>query len=165
MEGLLRPGHFEGVVQVVHRLLNMVRPHNLYMGQKDYQQFCIVRHMINTLSLPTKIHMYPIVRENDGLAMSSRNVRLSDTGRIQSRYLHKSLKLLKESVQFDKLSISLLKAKKLLEAQNLDIEYLEVVDANTLEHVKDMSHPSPIIACLVVRIDDVRLLDNMIIKE
>ena len=165
MEGKLRPGHFAGVVQVVHRLLDMVKPHHLYMGQKDYQQFCIIRHMINELSLPIKIHMCPIVREADGLAMSSRNVRLSKTGRIQSIKLHKSLTFLKARVQNNSLVDSISEAIEFLHSQNLDVEYLEAVDAFDLGHVKDMKHPNPIVACLVVRIDGVRLLDNMIIKE
>ena len=165
MEGASRPGHFHGVVQVVHRLLDLVQPTHLYMGQKDFQQFCIIRHMIQSLNLSVHLHMCPIIREQDGLAMSSRNIRLSPTGRRQSSFLFKSLTLLKEQVKTNSLSVSINKAKDLLKKQNLDVEYLEVVDAHSLEPVKDFDHPNPIVACLVVRIDGVRLLDNMIIKE
>lgn len=165
MEGASRPGHFQGVIQVVHRLLDLVQPTHLYMGQKDFQQFCIIRHMIRSLNLPVHLHMCPIIREQDGLAMSSRNIRLSHSGRKQSSFLFKSLTLLKEQVKTNSLSASINKAKDLLKEQSLDVEYLEVVDAHSLESVKDFNHPNPIVACLVVRIDGVRLLDNMIIKE
>lgn len=165
MEGVSRPGHFEGVVQVMHRLLDLVQPTNLYMGQKDFQQFSIVQHMIHVLDLPVRIHMCPIIREKDGLAMSSRNRRLTSLGRKQARYINKSLLLLKEQVSMHSLSTSFNKAKDLLSEHNLDIDYFEVVDARTLEPVTDLAHPNPIVACIVVQIDGVRLLDNMIIKE
>ena len=121
--------------------------------------------MIEELSLPMSIHMCPIIREPDGLAMSSRNIRLSPTGREQAVNLYKSLILLKESISANDLNTGINRAKEFLDSKNLIVEYLEVVDGYNLESVVDLNYKNPIIACLVVRIDGVRLLDNMIIKE
>ena len=91
LEGAFRPGHFEGVVQVVHRLLTIVQPEELFMGQKDFQQFTIIQKMINELKMKTKLVVCDIVREKDGLAMSSRNVRLSKTERSNAFIIHENI--------------------------------------------------------------------------
>lgn len=164
MEGPNRPGHFEGVVEVVHRLLDIIKPDNLYMGQKDFQQFTIIGHMIRTLKMPTKLRVCPIIREDDGLAMSSRNVRLSKAIRPKCAILYKALSESKENLK--KKSIAKLEstATKMLSIKDFDPEYFKIVDGYTLQEVRDPKKHKLIVACTAVWAKDVRLIDNMVLK-
>ncbi len=163
MEGPNRPGHFEGVVQVVHRLLEIVEPDQLYMGQKDFQQFSIIAHMLKTLQMKTKLRVCPIIREADGLAMSSRNVRLKPSIRKRSTILYEALTYIKDNIHK--------KSPKTLEKKGLEMvsiadfkpEYLKIVDGYTLEPIKDSKDHSYIVACTAVWAGEVRLIDNMIL--
>ncbi|MCB0634630.1 MAG: pantoate--beta-alanine ligase [Lewinella sp.] len=163
MEGAFRPGHFAGVVQVVYRLLQLVQPDQLYMGQKDYQQLTIIREMIRQLELPVKLVMVPIRREPDGLAMSSRNVRLSPAFRAIAPVIHRILQQVKEQV--DEKSVSELEAwamQQLAEA-GLRPEYFEIVDGNTLKAISSLSKTKSAVACMAAWAGDIRLIDNMIL--
>ena len=164
MEGPNRPGHFEGVVQVVHRLLDIVRPSKLYMGQKDFQQFTIIRHMLKELEMDTALRVCPIIREEDGLAMSSRNVRLDDDIRPQCNVLHKALLYAKE--QLSQLSVSTIEDRAIakMSSSNFKPEYFEIVDGNTLKPIKNADDHNYIVACTAVWARSVRLIDNMILK-
>lgn len=164
MEGRFRPGHFEGVTEVVHRLLEIVQPDKLYMGQKDFQQFVIIKHLLQITASPTKIIMVPIVREKDGLAMSSRNIRLSPQGRKKAVMISKILFQAKLMALNKSLSDVLAFTKKEMRSQDLDYEYVELVDCNSLTDVSRSNPPSNAAICVVVRIDGVRLLDNLILR-
>lgn len=164
MEGEFRPGHFDGMAQVVNRLLNMVQPHSLYMGQKDFQQITIVRSMLTQQGSKVKLVMCPIKRQENGLAMSSRNVRLTPE--------HRSLAV--------KISQTLSAAKKLLDSKTpeevekwamheLSIpefkpEYFTIVDGITLQSIEDFSKTDFVVACTAVWAGEVRLIDNMVLK-
>ena len=164
MEGEFRPGHFEGMAQVVKRLLDIVNPHHLYMGQKDYQQLTIVRSMIRQLSLPVKLVMCPIKRETDGLAMSSRNVRLQPAIRERASILSETLK--KAKAKIGKISPAEIQKEAMasMTIQDFKPEYFRIVDGITLLPVEDASKSEEIVACTAVWAGDVRLIDNMILK-
>lgn len=165
MEAVFRKGHFEGVSTVVKRLLDIVQPHNLYMGQKDYQQLLIVKKMIEELELPVRLMMCPTVREADGLAMSSRNVLLSKEEREAAALIPQVLFRAKEKT-FDE-SFEELEAESIAELNSnplLRTEYFNIVDANTLTPVKNRKQNAPIAICTAVRAGSVRLIDNLIIS-
>lgn len=166
MEGEFRPGHFRGVAQVVKRLLDIVQPDAMYMGQKDYQQVAIIRHMTRTLKLPARVVMCPTIREADGLAMSSRNVRLSPEQRALAPAIHQTLQVAKEMLKegIEPEDIEHFAMGRLLEAR-LRPEYFEVVDGHTLLPVEFPAASPLIVACTAVWAGDVRLIDNLILKE
>jgi len=165
MEGPNRPGHFEGVVQVVHRLLSIVNPSHLYMGQKDFQQFTIIAHMLHTLKMKTKLVVCPIKRADDGLAMSSRNVRLKKKIRTEATVLFETLSYVK--VNQDKYTPAILKKKAIakLSIPQFRPEYFVIADGHTLKPVKKMADHKYVVACTAVWAGKVRLIDNMILKE
>lgn len=165
MEGEHRPGHFDGVVQVVKRLLDIVQCDRLYMGQKDFQQFTIIQHMIDTLGMSVQLIVCPILREDDGLAMSSRNRRLTPDHREKANIIHRVLTRSKEW----------LKSKSLTEIEETALEYMDVpgfrpeyftlIDGTTLEPIHDKEGVDYIVACTAVWAGEVRLIDNMILKN
>lgn len=164
MEGAMRPGHFDGVAQVVKRLLDLVQPTHLYMGQKDFQQFTIVQRMIDVLSLPVKLVVCPIVRETDGLAMSSRNQRLLPATRVRASVIYDTLRY--ASQQFATMQVADLQSICIerLTFGEFRPEYFEIVDGYTLRAIADVSQHDYIVACTAVWAGDVRLIDNMIYR-
>jgi pantoate--beta-alanine ligase len=166
MEGKFRPGHFEGMAEVVYRLLKITTPDLLFMGQKDFQQFAIIRKLIDWYQMPVDLVMCPTIREANGLAMSSRNVRLSVAAREKAGIIYNVLvsgKILfeqKRPVQ-NVQEIALEALRKV----GFDPEYFEVVDGYTLEKVVSKEYPDQIVACCAVKIEGVRLIDNLIWKE
>jgi pantoate--beta-alanine ligase len=165
MEGKFRDGHFEGVCQVVKRLLDIVTPDSLYMGQKDFQQFTIIQHMINVLKMPVKLVVCDIVREKHGLAMSSRNERLSKKAREEAALIHKTLKWIKRNR--NKYSIAELKAKAMdkLSPDGFKPEYVSIVNGHTLRGVRKMDAHDYVVVCTAVWTEDVRLIDNVVVKK
>jgi pantoate--beta-alanine ligase len=163
LEGFYRPGHFQGVCQVVDRLLEIIEPHTLYLGQKDYQQ-CMVIQKLLELTGRTKIHLRicPTKREADGLAMSSRNLRLNEKERKQAINISKVLNFMKKEI--DRLPIPEIKkiAVSELEKDGFLVDYVEISDANTLEPAENKSHP--LVGLVAASIDRVRLIDNMALK-
>lgn len=164
MEGPNRPGHFDGVVQVVKRLLDIVQPNNLYMGQKDFQQFSIIAFMLKKLKIKTKLRVCPIIREKDGLAMSSRNVRLAKKTRPLCNVIYNTLTETK--LQLGKRTAKYLEKKAIekMSQKPFKPEYFEIVDGYTLEKVKKVENHKLIVACTAVWAGKVRLIDNMILK-
>ena len=163
MEGPNRPGHFNGVVQVVMRLFDLTRPTIAYFGEKDFQQLAIISHMTKKLGYSTKIIGCPTIREENGLAMSSRNRRLSVEGRKNAAVIFSVL----QSIERELLSSDLAAAKKkalsnLSSATGLELEYLEFVNPNTLQLASDNSES--IQACIAAWIEGVRLIDNLRVK-
>jgi len=167
MEGEHRPGHFDGVVQVVHRLLDIVRPDKLYMGQKDFQQFTLIRHMLDQMGSATQLVVCPIIREKDGLALSSRNVRLSAQNRKNAPHIARVLHQLNDWISN---GLSLREAEQkaiavLKEIPEFRPEYLEIVNAYTLEKIDKLEGADYVVACIAVWAGAIRLIDNVILKK
>ncbi|MEO1434775.1 MAG: pantoate--beta-alanine ligase [Bacteroidota bacterium] len=163
MEGAHRPGHFDGVIQVVKRLLEIVQPTNLYMGQKDYQQQAICGQLIEFMGIPTQLHTCPIIREPDGLAMSSRNVHLNDMDRQRAIQISKTL--FQAQVEAQTLDLETVRQNAIgrLDHPWFSVDYLEFVDAKSLEPVADFNTSKSVVLCTTVRIGGIRLLDNVIL--
>ena len=164
MEGKFRPGHFDGMAQVVKRLLDIVQPSHLFMGQKDFQQLTIVRSMLTQLKMDTNLVMCPIIREKDGLAMSSRNVRLTPKHRKLAVQLSKVLKEGKKLI--GKKSPKDIKAFAMekLTIPEFKPEYFDIVDGITLQDVNDFEGTKFVVACTAVWAGKVRLIDNLVLK-
>lgn len=165
MEGEFRPGHFKGMATVVKRLLDIVQPHRLYMGQKDFQQLTIVRDMIRQLTLSVELVMCPTTREPDGLAMSSRNLRLTPDMRAAAPVIYQTLSEIKERFQHEPASTLQAHAMHRLEAAGLRPEYFDIVDGITLLPVERYAESNFAVACVAAWAGDVRLIDNLILKS
>lgn len=159
MEGKMRPGHFNGVVQVVSKLFQLVQPTKAYFGEKDYQQLAIIHLMVRSMGFDVKIQDCPIVREASGLALSSRNERLSAEEKLTAVNISR---ILFESREYAKEHTVAETEKHVIDAINaidgLEVEYYEIVDQSTLMPVSDFSHA---IGCVTVYCGPVRLIDNM----
>jgi pantoate--beta-alanine ligase len=165
LEGEFRPGHFQGVCQVMSRLLKIIRPHKLFMGQKDYQQSLVVAQLLKTMQTDTVMVVSPTLREDNGLAMSSRNMRLSDTERNDGGNIYKALLFIKQHLKPGELDTLRNKAKSLLSQSGFKIDYVEIADANTLRLVDTWNGSQKLVALVAVFIRDVRLIDNMVVSE
>ena len=161
MEGKYRPGHFNGVMQVVSRLFDLVQPDCAYFGEKDFQQIAVLRAMAREIKSPVEIIACPIVREEDGLARSSRNTLLSEEGRAQAPNIYR---ILSESRTWSKeLSPKAVieRATQLLDAiPTLRVEYFEIVDADTLQPITRWEDSPKPHGCITVYCGEVRLIDN-----
>ncbi len=162
MEGAMRPGHFNGVAQIVSKLFRMVEPDRAYFGEKDFQQIAVIKRMVELENIDIDIVECPIKRHDDGLAMSSRNVRLSAEQRAIapniSRILHESLEYAK--------SHSVADTKEWVIAQvnsydAMEVEYYEVVDALSMQPIADWNDAKQAVGCITVYLGDVRLIDNI----
>lgn len=162
MEGKYRPGHFNGVCQVVSKLFLIVEPTRAYFGEKDFQQLAIIREMVRRYPFPIEIVGCPIVREADGLALSSRNTRLSAEQRMQAVQISQTLFA---SVDYSKThSVGETRAyveSRIARAEGLRLEYFEIVDGNTLQIVNEWDESTYIVGCITVFCGDVRLIDNI----
>ncbi len=165
MEGSFRSGHFNGMAQVVKRLLDIVTPDKLYMGQKDFQQFTIVAHMIKTFQIKTELVVCRIIREANGLAMSSRNERLTKETRETAGLIYQTLQAVKK--YRNKKSIFELEryGMRKLEVSPFKPEYLKIVDGYTLQPIQSLNDTPYAVACVAVHADGVRLIDNIILKN
>lgn len=164
MEGAQRPGHFNGVAQVVSKLFRIVQPNKAYFGQKDFQQLAIIRSMTKQLGMPIKIIACPIFREPNGLAMSSRNERLTKEERSLASILFKTLFEVKERV--DSLNTKALTEyveSKLKSEPRIQFEYFEIVDSETLLTADGKFQVKSAVACLAVKIATIRLIDNVVL--
>ena len=165
MEGKYRPGHFNGVCQIVSKLFMIVGPDRAYFGEKDFQQLAIIREMVKSLEMPVQIVGCPIVREFDGLALSSRNARLSDMERKQALNISKTLF---NSVKFAE-NHTVVETQQMVEnairnADGLELEYFEIVDGNTLQKITAWEDTNYAVGCITVFCGDVRLIDNIKLK-
>jgi pantoate--beta-alanine ligase len=165
MEGAFRPGHFAGVAQVVKRLLDIVKPDTLYMGQKDFQQFTIIQHMINSLEIDTKLVVCPIIREDGGLAMSTRNERLSPETRQKAKIIHQYLKYVKKNIDHKSIDQIIDFGHKKLNKPPFKLEYISIVDGHSLLPINSIDDAKYAVACVAVWADEVRLIDNLILKS
>ena len=161
MEGKYRPGHFDGVGTIVEELFRQVQPHNAYFGEKDYQQLAIIKKMVEKTKLPVKIHGVPTLREEDGLAMSSRNVRLTETQRKEATIIYETLTKVKE--WFKVLSVEEIKLRvlEIFRNSNFELEYFVIADEKTLKEADYFYKDKNYRAFIVAYADTVRLIDNM----
>lgn len=165
LEGKHRPGHFNGVAQVVSKLFEIVKPHKAFFGIKDYQQLLIIKSLTNKLNIPTEIIPCEIMREPDGLAMSSRNMLLSDTER---KFAVNIPLVLKDAAQMLSSSIPLSKVKqmvseKLSESTLYKLDYFELCDAGNLQPIDSLKKPGTSIILIACYVGKIRLIDNLVI--
>ena len=162
LEGKYRPGHFQGVCQVMRRLLDVVRPDDLFMGQKDYQQCMVIQRLLELRGMPTRLHRCPILREPDGLAMSSRNTRLTPEQRQKATAIYKALLAIRSGWQMGHSSKTQLiaAATKILEQAGFRVDYIEIADHKTLEPI---DRGQGAVALIAAFLGEVRLIDNMVL--
>lgn len=163
--GMSRPGHFRGVTIVVSKLLNIVLPDRAYFGEKDFQQLQVIRRMVRDLNFPVEIVPLPIVREKDGLAMSSRNKYLSKDERIDALALKEALEHFRERVEEgerDAMKLAADMMSLIEETPSAEIDYVAVVDAETLEDVATLAGRT--LAALAVKFGATRLIDNTVVE-
>ncbi len=162
MEGAMRPGHFNGVAQIVSKLFDYTRPTRAYFGEKDFQQIAVIRKMVQLEGFDLEIVDCPIKREDDGLAMSSRNVRLTPEQRavapVINRTLQSSLEFAKDHTveETKRFVIDELNSKP-----HMQVEYYEIVDAFTMQPITDWAQTEQAVGCVTVFCGDVRLIDNI----
>lgn len=166
LEGKFRPGHFQGVCQVMHRLLEIVLPNDLYLGQKDYQQCMVIKKLIDLIGLDKKIkvNICATLREDDGLAMSSRNTRLTVGDRVTATTISAALRYIKENIRQGDTTRIKEEAKKMLLQKGFKTDYVEIANADTLELIQDWDGKQKIVALAAAFLNDVRLIDNMAIN-
>jgi pantoate--beta-alanine ligase len=163
LEGRQRKGHFEGVAQIVSKLFQLCTPHRAYFGQKDFQQLVIVRRLVNLLHMHIEIVACPIVREADGLAMSSRNVKLSAADRKLAPFIYATLKeAAQKKERFSPAHLKTWVYKRFEELPDIKLEYFEIVEDKELRPVMDWEEKVNKVACIAVQLGGVRLIDNLI---
>ncbi|MDF1697710.1 MAG: pantoate--beta-alanine ligase [Saprospiraceae bacterium] len=166
MEGEFRPGHFAGVAQVVKRLVDIVTPDNLYMGQKDFQQFSIIQYMLNHIDSKTKLRVVPIIRESNGLAMSSRNMRLSASMKETAKEIYKVLKYVKRNKYRENArNLESYAMQRLAKTDGFKPEYFTIADGYTLQKIDRVKDSEYAVACTAVWAEGVRLIDNIILRK
>ncbi len=162
MEGASRSGHFNGVAVVVHKLFDITLPHKAYFGEKDYQQLAIIKKLVEMEAIPVKIIPCPIVRETDGLAMSSRNTRLTFEERASAPYIYQTLKRARKSNEticpgpLKQMVINMFEAR-----EEFDLEYFELADGENLQPINSWSASTEILGFVAVKLGNVRLIDNI----
>ncbi len=165
LDGQSRPGHFQGVTTVVAKLFEIVRPHRAYFGQKDAAQVAVIRKMVEDLNIDLELVVCPIVREPDGLALSSRNAYLSPEQRKQALALYRSLTRIQTFAdRGERSSSALIEAGKLVIADEptVKLDYFEIVDSNTLDPVSDITHGA--LVAVAAWVGTTRLIDNVVLQ-
>lgn len=162
LEGEHRPGHFNGVATIVKKLFDAVAPHKAYFGQKDYQQVLVVKTMVKQLNVPIEIIAVPTVREESGLAMSSRNLRLTDEERENAAEIYRVLVWAKENLaKLDAGEIEKVAGERLAKIPGAAVEYFELADGETLAPLVEYKTGQKVVALTAVQVGAVRLIDNM----
>lgn len=164
LEGKYRPGHFQGVCLVVERLLNIVKPDNLYLGQKDYQQCMVITRLVELMGEKIKINICPTQREADGLAMSSRNMRLTAEQRKTAVTIYNCLLSIKKNIKPGNTNGLEQETISMLEKAGFKIDYAEIADANNLSPVNHWDGKQKTVALIAAFLDEVRLIDNMLLN-
>lgn len=165
MEGAQRPGHFNGVAQVVSKLFRIVQPHKAFFGQKDFQQLAIIKSMVNQLLISVEIIPCPILRDPDGLAMSSRNVRLTPEQRKIVPAISQILFKVKElQTTHSPAELKAFVSEQFDKQKEMKLAYFEIVDGATLASVNDFKQHKEVVACIAIEIGSLRLIDNVLLK-
>lgn len=162
LEGRFRAGHYLGVTQIVYKLFNLVKPDIAFFGQKDYQQYLVIKQMIKDFNLPINIIACPIIREESGLALSSRNIRLSTTELQKSLVIYQSLMFLKKNFTSDHLEELINEVQNLYkDIDGVALEYIEVREQETLKAYQNSGKAIALVAC---KVGETRLIDNMMLS-
>ncbi|HEX2845015.1 MAG TPA: pantoate--beta-alanine ligase [Chitinophagaceae bacterium] len=166
LEGSFRPGHFQGVCQIVHRLLEIVLPDNLYMGQKDYQQCMVVKKLLELTGLgqTVNLHISPTLREKSGLAMSSRNMRLSEAERNAAVAIYQALEHIRENLKPGSLKELQEQAAAQLTGKGFRVDYVAIADGGTLYPAEDWDGRQKLVALAAAFLGEVRLIDNLLLN-
>lgn len=165
LEGQYRPGHFQGVCMAVERLLHIVPADQLYLGQKDYQQCLVIKKLIALRNIKVRINICPTLREADGLAMSSRNIRLSENNRKLASKIYETLSFLKNNCKPGDLTAWKKRAAQNLTDAGLRVDYIEIADADDLTIRDTWDGKTKIVAVAAAYLGDVRLIDNMLLTD
>lgn len=165
LEGEFRPGHFQGVCQVMGRLLKIVRPDHLFMGQKDYQQCMVIKKLLSLLDMSTTLDTRPTMRDSDGLAMSSRNLRLPAEQRAKAPLIYEVLSQIKDNLVAGNLGRLKFEAANRLNNGGFKVEYVEIAHAGTLHPVDEWNGRTPLVGLVAAFLGDVRLIDNMLLNN
>ena len=163
LEGASRPGHFQGVCQVMERLLGIVQPDRLVLGQKDYQQCMVISKLVSLLGTPIEILIGETLRQEDGLAMSSRNLRLSNEARIKAPLIYETLVWIKQQIKAGNLQTIKKQASENLNERGFKTDYVEIANAANLQIVEEWDGQSALIILIAAFIDDIRLIDNLLV--
>ena len=163
LEGKFRPGHFQGVCVIVDKLLKAIEPSALYLGKKDYQQCMVINKMITDKKYNVLLKICDTIREQDGLAMSSRNVRLNVTERTDALKIIETLKKIKREVTIENIEQIKINAQNYLTRNGYKVDYIEIAEADTLEIVKDWDGNKKLVALVAAFLNEVRLIDNLIL--
>lgn len=165
-EGQLRPGHFSGVATIVFRLLQSTPANTVYFGAKDWQQVLVVRQMVRDLGLDVEVMTCPIVRDKDGLALSSRNAYLSESERTRAQTIYAALQQAEENwcrgLAIDKIE---LKVRDMLSAREIRIDYADIVHAESLKKISEVSRNTPAIFLIACHVGSTRLIDNILLPS
>ena len=164
LEGQFRPGHYQGVCQVMSRLMNLIRPDHLFMGQKDFQQCLVVQHLIGILHLPIEFHTVPTIREPDGLALSSRNRRLTEDQRKNAAAISAALRFIKENLAPGSNDATLKQAFEIIHKAHFRTDYIVLARTNDLEPIKTWDGREKAVALFAGFQGEVRLIDNMLLN-
>lgn len=156
-----RPGHFEGVLNVVYQLFRIINPNRAYFGAKDYQQLAVIRKMVKDLNLSIEISGCPIIREESGLAMSSRNMRLSAQGKETAASIYQALASVRSNMLAYSVSTCLHEATNHIQRQGIEIEYLSVADAETLSPISEWHDANKHVVLFAGYCEQIRLIDNV----
>jgi pantoate--beta-alanine ligase len=159
LEGKYRPGHFQGVCQIVSKLLKIVQPDTLYLGQKDYQQCLVIQKLIRILGLNIQLRVVPTVREADGLAMSSRNRRLNPQQREKAVTIFETLQYMKHQLSVTPPEAIKQQARQRLTDAGFQVDYAEIADAEDLSSVTEIN--GPVVLLIAAYLDEIRLIDNI----
>jgi pantoate--beta-alanine ligase len=163
LEGKFRPGHYQGVTQVVYKLFDIVKPDVAYFGQKDYQQFMVISKMVEMMKMPVRLVMCPIRREDDGLAMSSRNIHLTPYDRKHALILSKALNWVKDNFSASRLPELKREAELMIGNEPyVELEYFEITDGKTLHQARE--NTKNIVALVAAKVGTTRLIDNVVIR-
>jgi pantoate--beta-alanine ligase len=164
LEGRYRPGHFQGVSQVMSRLLKLVEPDHLFMGQKDFQQCLVVKRLIEILHLPVQFHTVPTIREPDGLAQSSRNRRLTSAQRENAVAISQVLRDIRGNLSSGDAGKLLKNAQEKLDAAHFKTDYISIARASDLQPITDWNGKEKAVALIAAFQGEVRLIDNMLLN-
>lgn len=165
LEGKYRPGHFQGVCEVVHRLLDIVRPDNLYLGQKDFQQCIVIKKMIADLAIPVSVHITDTMREKDGLAMSSRNLRLTPDQRAVANTIYEVLQWVEDEIKPGDITLIKVQGSVYLTKHNFKVDYLEIVNTNDLSIMHRWDGKQSFAILTAAYLGEIRLIDNLLVKQ
>jgi pantoate--beta-alanine ligase len=160
-EGKYRPGHFKGVCKAVHRLLDIVICHNVYIGQKDYQQCMVIKKLAEIIDIKVNIIVCPTLRAANGLALSSRNQRLSTIGKEKAALIYQCMEFIQQHLKSGNLTMLKQSAQIALTNDGFKIDYFEIVHANTLSVVDVWDGDSKLVCIVAAYLEDVRLIDNL----